>query len=282
MKIPKFELSGALMKGVVVAAALAGLYYDTFAKLVEDWINLPDFSHGFLIPLVSGYLLYERRDRLSGLKPDGKWSGLIIVIMGLLILSLGKLAMEYFLMRVSLLIVLTGTVYFLLGRGYLKVTLFPIAFLVFMIPLPSILLDKITFPMQLIASRFSAAALTLMGVPVLREGNIIELSNISLEVAVACSGLRSLISLLALSVIFSYLSQKKLWKRGVLVASTIPIAIAANVFRVAGTGLLADHYGSSVAQGYFHEFSGWVLYMVAFGCFLSTGRLLNRMGARSV
>ena len=271
-----------LLQGAAVVAGIFALYYETVFKLVEDWINLPDFSHGFLIPPVSAYLLYERRNRFSGMKPDGKWTGLMIVILGVLMLSFGYLAMEYFTMRISLLIVISGTVWFLLGREYLKQSLFPIAFLAFMIPLPSILLDKITFPMQLIASQMATGTLMLTGIPVLREGNIIQLANVSLEVAEACSGLRSLISLLALSVIFSYLSQKTFWKRAVLVASTIPIAVIANVFRVAGTGILADYYGSSVAQGYFHEFSGWVLYMVAFGCFLSMGRLMSRRGTERV
>ncbi len=281
MRITGFKLS-PLLQGAAVVAGIFVLYYETVFKLVEDWINLPDFSHGFLIPPVSAYLLYERRNRFSGLKPDGKWTGLLIVILGVLMLSFGYLAMEYFTMRISLLIVIAGTVWFLLGREYLKQSLFPIAFLAFMIPLPSILLDKITFPMQLIASRLATGTLMLAGIPVLREGNIIQLANVSLEVAEACSGLRSLISLLALSVVFSYLSQKTFWKRAVLVASTIPIAVIANVFRVAGTGILADHYGSSVAQGYFHEFSGWVLYMVAFGCFLSMGRLMSRRGTERV
>lgn len=281
MRITGFKLS-PLLQGAAVVAGIFALYYETVFKLVEDWINLPDFSHGFLIPPVSAYLLYERRNRFSGMKPDGKWTGLMIVILGVLMLSFGYLAMEYFTMRISLLIVISGTVWFLLGREYLKQSLFPIAFLAFMIPLPSILLDKITFPMQLIASQMATGTLMLTGIPVLREGNIIQLANVSLEVAEACSGLRSLISLLALSVIFSYLSQKTFWKRAVLVASTIPIAVIANVFRVAGTGILADYYGSSVAQGYFHEFSGWVLYMVAFGCFLSMGRLMSRRGTERV
>jgi exosortase len=146
-----------------------------------------------------------------------------------------------------------------------------------MIPIPSVLMDRVTFPMQLFASKVAAGSLDLMGIPVLREGNIIQLANTSLEVAEACSGIRSLISLFALSVVFAYFSQNKTWKRIVLVLSTFPIAIIANAARVTGTGILAHHYGSQVAQGFFHGFSGWILFVVAFVCLFVVGALLTKM-----
>jgi exosortase len=138
-------------------------------------------------------------------------------------------------------------------------------------------MDRITFPMQLFASKVAANTLYLIGIPVLREGNVMLLANTSLEVAEACSGIRSLISLLALSIVFAYLSQKETWKRILLVLSTFPIAIIANAARVSGTGILAHYYGDSVAQGFFHGFSGWILFVVAFVCLFLLGALLARM-----
>jgi exosortase len=131
--------------------------------------------------------------------------------------------------------------------------------------------------MQLFASKVAARSLFLIGIPVLREGNMMILANTSLEVAEACSGIRSLISLLALAVVFAYLSQKETWKRIILVLSTFPIAIIANAARVSGTGILAHHYGDKVAQGFFHGFSGWILFVVAFGCLFGVGTFLSKV-----
>jgi len=260
-----------------IAICLAILYTPMIRKLVIDWIELPDFSHGFLIPLISLYLVYERRKQFSALSPSGKWAGLGLIILGILLLLLGNLATEFFTMRFSLLVVLGGIILFLLGKEYSKTLLFPVIFLIFMIPIPSILMNQITFPMQLFASKVAAGSLNMISIPVLREGNVIQLANTSLEVAEACSGIRSLISLLALSVIFAYISQKVAWKRTILVISTFPIAIIANAARVSGTGALAHYYGESVAQGFFHSFSGWILFVIAFICLFIVGIILSRI-----
>jgi len=267
----------ALLKLAIILACLAVLYSRVVQGLVSDWINLPDFSHGFLIPIVSFYFVYERRKELSVLSPSGSWTGFVLLVFGIFLLLLGNLATEYFTMRFSLLLVIGGIILFLLGKDYFKTLLFPLAFLIFMIPIPSILMDRITFPMQLFASKVAANTLYLIGIPVLREGNVMLLANTSLEVAEACSGIRSLISLLALSIVFAYLSQKETWKRILLVLSTFPIAIIANAARVSGTGILAHYYGDSVAQGFFHGFSGWILFVVAFVCLFLLGALLARM-----
>jgi exosortase len=190
---------------------------------------------------------------------------------------LGNLATEFFTMRFSLLVILGGIILFLLGKEFFKALLFPLVFLILMIPIPSVLMDRVTFPMQLFASKVAAGCLDLIGIPVLREGNIIQLANTSLEVVEACSGIRSLISLIALSVVFAYFSQSGTWKRVVLVLSTFPIAIIANAARVTGTGILAHHYGQTVAQGFFHGFSGWILFVVAFVCLFVLGALLSRV-----
>ena len=264
------------IKLAIILACLAVLYSRVVQGLVSDWINLPDFSHGFLIPIVSFYFVYERRKQFSDLSPSSNWLGLGLIIFGIALLLLGNLATEYFTMRFSMLVVFGGIILFLLGNDFFKTLLFPIIFLIFMIPIPSILMDRITFPMQLFASKVAANTLYLIGIPVLREGNVMLLANTSLEVAEACSGIRSLISLLALSIVFAYLSQKETWKRILLVLSTFPIAIIANAARVSGTGILAHYYGDSVAQGFFHGFSGWILFVVAFVCLFLLGALLAK------
>jgi exosortase A len=267
----------ALLKLAIIIACLAVLYADVVKYLVSDWINLPDFSHGFLIPIVSLYFVYERRKQFSVLSPSSNWAGLGLIIFGILLLLLGNLATEYFTMRFSMLVVFGGIILFLLGKDFFKTLLFPIIFLIFMIPIPSILMDRITFPMQLFASKVAANTLYLVGIPILREGNVMLLANTSLEVAEACSGIRSLISLLTLSVVFAYLTQKVTWKRVILVLSTFPIAIIANAARVSGTGILAHRYGDRVAQGFFHGFSGWILFVVAFVSLFLLGALLSRI-----
>jgi exosortase A len=271
-----------LLKSAILVACLVPLYFRVAQGLVYDWLNLADFSHGFLIPIVSLYFVYERRKELSALSPSTAWGGLGLIVLGILLLLLGNLATEYFTMRFSILVVLGGIILFLLGKEFYKTLLFPVVFLIFMIPIPSVLMDRITFPMQLFASKVAARSLYLIGIPVLREGNIIQLANTSLEVAEACSGIRSLISLLALSVVFAYLSQKTTLKRVLLVLSTFPIAIIANAARVTGTGILAHHYGDKVAQGFFHGFSGWILFVVAFICLFLLGAMLTRVKSNKV
>jgi exosortase A len=267
----------SLFKLGVIVGCLALLYARVAQGLVNDWMNLPDFSHGFLVPFVSLYFVYERRKQISALSPSREWSGLGLIFIGILLLILGNLAGEFFTMRFSILVVIGGIILFLLGKDFFKALLFPLIFLILMTPIPSILMDQITFPMQMFASKVAAKCLNSSGIPVLREGNVIQLANTSLEVAEACSGIRSLISLIALSLVFAYFSQKKMWKRIALVLTTFPIAIVANAARVTGTGILAYHYGSAVAEGFFHSFSGWILFVVAFVCLFVIGAILSRV-----
>jgi exosortase len=276
--LPQFmKQSKALLQIGLISLCLGVLYFTALKLLVAEWIELPDFSHGFLIPFLSLYLLWNRKEKLEQLCASPENAGLAIIILGLVLFLLGNLASETFSTRISLLVVLAGVTLFLLGWPYMKVLLFPIAYLVFMIPIPSILMQKITFPMQLFASSVAEASLQLMGIPVLREGNIIQLPHGTLEVADACSGIRSLMSLLALGVIFAYFTKSKLWHRAVLVLACFPIAIVVNALRVSATGILANYYGLSVAQGFFHGFSGYVLFIVAFLLLLGLGFLLSKV-----
>jgi exosortase len=193
-------------------------------------------------------------------------------------LLVGSIGAELFTQRSSLIVVLAGLVLLILGRAWLWTLAFPLTFLLFMVPLPAIVVNAVAFPLQLFAAQFAELCLFNLGIPVLREGNIIALAGTTLEVAEACSGIRSLQALLALGTIFAYFSQRSMWKRWVLVLLSIPIAIAANAFRVAGTGVLAEYFGSKAAEGFYHTFSGLSVFVAAFMLLLLSGAIISRIG----
>ena len=239
------------------------LYYQVIAKLVSDWWNDDNYSHGFLIVPIALYFAWERRSALKEAAQNPSVWGLIVVAASLSMLLAGILGSELFLPRVSMLGVLAGTILFLFGWNHLKILILPIAFLLLMIPIPAIIFNQIVFPLQLFASQFGENTLVTCHIPVLREGNVLHLANTSLEVAEACSGIRSLITLLTMGIGYGYLFDSRLWVRIVLAAGTVPIAIVANGIRVAGTGVAAHYFGAEAAEGFSHTFSGWVVFIVA-------------------
>ncbi len=245
------------------AFCLVALYWPVLRDLVYDWVHIPDYSHGFLIPAISLYIAYERLNKNDIIPSPRHSTGLIVLVAGITMLILGRLAHEFFIMRFSLILVLVGVIDYLLGRGYTKTLFFPITYLFFMIPLPSILLQKVTFPLQLLVTELSAQSLKAIGIPLLKEGNIIYLSSTVLEVADACSGIRSLIALLAIGVIVAFYVHKNPVVRSVLIICCIPIAILANAIRVILSGVLANLYGPQVVEGFLHSFAGMVTFMVA-------------------
>jgi len=271
--------AGAWGASLIITVCVGLFYAPMFVGLVHDWVNLPDFSHGFFIPALSLYFVWDRRDQLQALPVRPANTGFLVIVVGLLFFFLGKLAAESFTMRFSLLVVVSGIVLFHLGRAHLKAVLFPILFLVFMIPVPSILLSKITFPMQLLASRVAAQVVDFFNIPILREGNILYLADTTLEVAEACSGIRSLISLLALGTVLAYLTQKKQWQKIILFLACFPVAIVVNAFRVSATAVLANYFGEGAAQGFYHDFSGYILFIVSMVLLYGIARLLTMAGS---
>jgi exosortase len=239
------------------------LYWPVLSRLVGQWLNDPNFSHGFFVPLFSGFLVWQERDRLSRLVRRPSWSGLVLLACGLGILIVGQLGAELFLARFSLLLVLAGIIILFWGWNLFRAVLFPWAFLLLMIPIPVLLFNQITFPLQLLASRVSAAVLPLFGVPVLRQGNVIHLASMTLEVAEACSGIRSLMSLLTLAIIYGSLMERRLWIRWLLALAAVPIAVVANSVRIIGTGLLVQYWDPDKAEGYFHASWGWIIFVVS-------------------
>jgi exosortase len=265
---------------VAAIAALGAFvlcYRNVILKLVHDWAHDDNYSHGFLIVPIALYFVWERRARLRAVPRQPHWFGLVVVIGSLAMLVAGTLGAELFVSRTSIIFLVAGTVLFVAGFGALRVLAFPIAFLLLMVPPPAIIFNQIAFPLQLLASRFGEATLQAFSIPVLREGNVIILANTQLEVAEACSGIRSLISLLTLGIVYGYFVDSRPVVRTIIALSTVPIAIVANGIRVAGTGIAAHYYGAEAAEGFFHTFSGWIVFVAAFALLYVTAAVIVRM-----
>ena len=246
-----------------LGSLLLWLYWSTITRLVGQWFHDPNFSHGFFVPLFVGFVVWQRRHHLAQFRTQPSWFGLALIALALALLVVGQLGAENFLARFSILLQLAGIVILFLGWNFFRALLFPWACLLLMIPLPTLVLSQITFPLQLLASRLSADALELLGVPVALEGNILRLAAMPLEVAEACSGIRSLISLLTLAVIYGYLMETRVWVRWLLALASVPIAIAANSVRIIGTGLLVQYWDADKAEGYFHASWGVIIFVVS-------------------
>jgi exosortase len=239
------------------------LYGPILSALVRNWWDDSDYNYAFLVPLFSLYLLWRQRERLIALEIRPCNWGLPMMLAAVGLLIFGSLGAEVFTSRLSFLVLLAGVILFLAGGSILRSVFFPLAFLMFMIPVPTIIYNQITFPLQLLASRLASSLLNVIGVPVLRDGNVLTLSNYSLEVVEACSGIRSLISLIALAIVYGYLAEPRRWARYLLVVLMVPCAIVTNGVRVALAGALAHRFGPQAAEGFLHEFSGWLIFLLA-------------------
>jgi len=262
----------------VLVALIGVLYAGVLKILVGQWWNEPDYGHGFLVPLFSGYVVWRQRERLFKIESKPANFGLLVMVGAVLLLLVGSLGAELFTSRISLLVLLAGIILFLGGWKVLRALSFPLAFLLLMIPIPAVIYNQITFPLQLIASRFATFWLELVQVPVLREGNVLILPNYSLEVVEACSGIRSLMTLITLAVAYGYLVEPRRWVRYSLVILMIPIAIVSNAIRIMGTGVLTYRFGPKAAEGFFHEFSGWVIFLAALILMFVSHAILKRFG----
>ncbi len=275
------EYSGIII-GALLATVLLGLitalYYEIFAGLLYDWDNDPNYSHGFIVPFMSTFFVYERWTQLREIPIQPSILGIPILILGMAMLVIGSVGAELFTQRMSFLVLITGLTLLILGKRMLVTLSLPIVFLLFMIPLPAIVVNAIAFPLQIFAAQSASFCLFNLGIPVLREGNLIFLAGTTLEVAEACSGLRSLMALLALGTVYGYFSQRQMWKRWALVLLSIPIAIVANALRVTGTGILANYWGAEAAEGFYHTFEGWIVFVVAFILLLGCGTIIAKIG----
>jgi exosortase len=256
-------------------ALLGLLYAQVLPDLVRDWWDDPNYSHGFLVPLFSGYLVWQRRQSILATEGRPSLWGLTLIVTGIMSLILGHVGAEAFISRASLIVILAGLIWFHAGWPMLRVLMFPLAFLLFMIPLPAVLFYAVAFPLQGLAAQNAAWILDHMGVPVLIDGNVIHLSHISLGVTEACSGIRSLISLLALALGWAALALPGPVTMAVFGIVTIPITIVANAGRVVVTGLIGQWFGRQYAEGFFHMASGWIIFVFAFMCLVVVDRGLR-------
>jgi exosortase len=258
-----------------IVALILLIYHSILIKLVADWWQDPNFSHGFLVPIFSGYLVWTKRDVLRSTKIAPSWIGVGVVAFGLAVLLLGIYGAELTLSRVSFVIVLTGIVLAFGGFPMWREQRFALLVLLLAIPLPAILFNQITLPLQTLAAKAASSMLPLFAIPVLREGNVIMLPSMSLEVAEACSGIRSLMSLFTISIFYGYFMETSTTKRVILAMASVPIAIVANALRILGTGLCVQYWNPEKALGFFHEFSGWLIFLVSLVCLFLVHRLME-------
>jgi exosortase len=263
---------------VVVAAAFGWAYWPVIPGLVAQWWHEPEYSHGFLIPVISGYFVWSRRDRLRAVSVTPGYWGLALMAFAMFMNIVGSVGADLFLQRASLIVMIAGGVLYVAGKRALRLLLFPLALLLLMIPLPGIVFNAIAFPLQLFAAQVASAVLEVCGVPVFREGNVMHLAAASLDVEEACSGIRSLMSLTALCVVYIALIHKSWISRIILLAAVVPIAIIANVVRVTVTGMLAHYASVETAMSVFHTASGVSVFLLAATLLLGLSHLLRLSG----
>lgn len=277
---------------IAIALALAFVYFTVLAKLGSDWWHDENYSHGLLIPFVIGFIIWQERKRFADATAQpAAWIGAIGVAVSTLMLWAGTAGAELFVQRFSLVLMLASIVVYFFGARLMRYVAVPLLLLLLAIPIPQIVFNKIAFPLQLFASKCAVVAISFFSIPVLRQGNVIELMPLGatepkkLAVVEACSGIRSLMTLVTLAVIYAYFTTPKspdakrfaIIRSIALVLSAVPIAILTNALRVSGTGVLAHYYGTKVADGFFHSFSGWVVYIAAALLLFATGWFLDRV-----
>jgi len=241
---------------------LLAIYAPVLKNMIRQWNNDPDLGHAFFVPAIAAFIVWQEREELMAMKPEPNPWGLLVIAWGAVQLLIANLGAELFTARMSFVVTLIGIVWTLGGTKMLRKLAFPLFLMFFMLPIPLVIYQAATFKLQILASQLADAALTLLSVPVLREGNVLELPNQKLSVVEACSGIRSLLSLTFLSLVYGYFFERRTWVRTVLFFSTIPIAIVANASRVTITGIMTQ-IKAELAEGFFHEAEGWVIFMVA-------------------
>ncbi len=250
-------------------------YASVLRRLGLQWATDEDMGHGFFVPVIAGYIAWRRRGELREIEARPSYWGLALLGWGAIQMLVGALAAELFLQRTAFLFSFVGVLLIMGGAKLVRELAFPLLLLVFMIPIPAIVYSQITLPLQLFASGVAETLLGLIGIPVLRDGNVLHLPSETLSVVEACSGIRSLLSLSFLSLIYAYFFDSKVWMRGALLAATIPIAIAANSGRITLTGILGE-YAPSIAHGVFHSLEGGALFLVALLILILVHQTINR------
>lgn len=261
-----------------VAALVTIIFFDGLAELVHIWSGREEYSHGFLIPVISAFLIWQQKDKLQHIPFAGSWLGIVVVLLGIALFFLGELSTLYIIVQYSLLVVLAGVGLSLVGLRGLPLLVVPLVFLAFMVPLPPFLYNNLSAKLQLISSELGVAVIRLFGISVFLEGNVIDLGTYKLQVVEACNGLRYLFPLMSFAFLCAYLFKQQMWKRIVIFLSSIPITILMNSFRIGVIGVLVEHWGTGAAEGFLHDFEGWAVFMGCVAILMGEMWLLARIG----
>ena len=262
-----------LWQAGILFVLIAWLYAPVASMLVVQCWQDPNYTYGLFVPVFSLFLVWQDRARLTKLPLNPSWSGMVILLFALSAFIIGRISSEFFLPRLSFLFVISGLIVSLAGWKWLRALSFPLAFLILLLPSSSVI-GHITLPLQITASEASTLILKVAGISVLREGNILLLPGARLQVAEACSGIQSLFSLLTLAIVYGCITERKIGPRILLAFAAIPIAVAANALRIASAAIVLEHWGLERAQGRFHTFSGWLIFIGALLTFFLFHRLL--------
>ncbi len=268
-----------VIASTLIAALLGCMYADSLVFLFSRWFGTEDYSHGIFVPFISGYLIWQSRHRLNQIVKESSWWGIPVIALGLILYVVGELSTLFVLLHISLWVVFLGLAITLLGIRGAKAIAFPLGYLLTAIPLPTFFYANLSSQLQLWSSSLGVGCLQFVGVMAFRDGNVIDLGQVQLQVVEACSGIRYLLPLTSLALLCAYLFKDKMWKRVVLVLSAIPISILINGFRIGMIGVLVELYGKGAAEGFYHLFEGWVIFMVSLALLIVEMGLLGRIGA---
>lgn len=284
--VPAAPQTQAPQKGKVVwqpvawiGALLIICYAPILYRMCVQWATDENMGHGFFVPLVAGFIAWQRREKLLSIPRQPNGWGLFLVVFAACEALVATLGAELFTARLAFLIALVGVILYLGGTQWVKALAFPLFLLLFMIPIPAIIYAQLTLRLQTLASQLGEVLITAMGIPVLRAGNTLILPSQTLDIAEACSGIRSLLSLGFLSLVYAYFADKRVWMRWALLIATVPIAIGANGIRVAVTGLLSQ-INTELATGVYHETEGYIVFVVALIALIATHKVISLIAKR--
>lgn len=270
---------GPLNLAAAIVAAAMGLlvFFDSLAVMVQWWSDREEYSHGFLIPVITIYLIWQRSDRLRASEMRGSWFGFFLCALALGLFFVGELSTIYTVIQYAFVFYVIGMAWAFMGTTAFRIVAIPMALLFFMVPFPNFIYNTLSAQLQLLSSEIGVAVIRLFGISVYLEGNVIDLGTYKLQVVEACNGLRYLFPLMTLGVIVGYFYHAELWKRVLIFVSTIPITILMNSFRIGVIGVMVEHWGTSMAEGFLHDFEGWVIFMACFGILFIEMWLLMRL-----